>query len=345
MRKYVVVVASIVLFSTFTFIVVKGAFLYSGSINSGIKKTENISGSCANIDDAQKKNECGLSLLPKEIALYKIIENGYNPGGFLYSVNVYFPDDTYQKWKNGEIEQDPQKNLYVGSWVVNLQSDTVRRLASVPGDYNFSRWVNNDEVELLSDGNVSATIYNALTGEVVSKKAFNLDTSADVSTWSTYRNEALGFEVKYPKGFIVKEINKSEVSEHITNRYVSFSDPDTKATFFLGVKRESEISVMPKSYRTGIPGGDFFSRGTVAFGNTFAQELELIDCYFPEENRCIFELIWFCGVNDDFVDGRCDNIQLDSQKSAFMEVTLTKESDVTKVRGLAHGMIRTFRSL
>ena len=244
----------------------------------------------------KKDKEYALSLLPKELALYKIIENGYNPDGSLFSISVYFPDNTYQM--RNTIEMDYRKNGYLGSWIINLRDDTAKRLASASQDYNFSRWVNSERIELLSESNATATIYDAISGDAVSQRSFNLDTTADISGWDTYRSEKYGFEVKYPAGMTVKETDRSEVSDSVVNRYVSFLDAKNGLNIHIGLKRASEESVMPRPYRTGISAGDFLSRGVVSFGAGSAREIQLVNCYFPGENRCAIEMIWFCGTDN-----------------------------------------------
>lgn len=283
-----------------------------------------------------------LSLLPKETSIYKIEKNGYNPAKSLFSVNIFFPNNSYEL--RDEIEGDVRKNQYVGNWVIDPKSGTAKKITGF-GDYIFFRWVDDDKVELLNDGSSSATTYSAITGEVLSHRVFNLVSTAGVSGWETYKSSRYGFEIKYPKGMLVDEI-ETNFAESTTNRYVSFQDSDTGLGIFLGVKKNSEKSVVPRPFRTGIPGGDFMTKAEVSFGNGFAREVRLVDCYFPNENHCAVELIWFCGTNDSLSSsGSCDDISLDSEKSAFMEVVLTKKNNVVDVTELVHGMILSFHAL
>lgn len=283
-----------------------------------------------------------LSLLPKGTSIYKIKKNGYNPAKTLFSVNIYFPDNSYEL--RDEIEEDVYKNQYVGSWVIDTNNGKAKKIIGY-GDYIFYRWVDDEKIELLNDSSSSATTYSAITGEALAHRVFNLVSTAGVSGWKTYKSDRNGFEIKYPENMVVEE-KEDGFAESITNRYVSFRDPDTGLSIFLGVKKNSEKSIIPRPFRTGIPGGDFMTRAEVPFGNGFAREVRLIDCYFPNENHCAVELIWFCGTNDSLSSsGSCDDISLGSEKSAFMEVVLTKKNNVVDVTELVHGMILSFRAL
>lgn len=282
-----------------------------------------------------------LSLLPKETSIYKIEKNGYNPAKSLFSVNIFFPDNSYEL--RDQIEGDVRKNQYVGNWVIDPKSGTATKITGF-GDYIFFRWVDDERVELLNDGGSSATTYSAITGEALSHRVFNLVSTAGVSGWETYKSKRYGFEIKYPKGMVVDE-TETNFAESTTNRYVSFRDPDTGLSIFLGVKKSSETSVVPRPFRTGIPGGDFMTKAEVPFGNGFAREVRLVNCYFPNENHCAVELIWFCGTNDSGVQSEsCDDISIDSETSAFMEVVLTEKDNVVDVTELVHGMILSFRA-
>lgn len=171
--------------------------------------------------------------------------------------------------------------------------------------------------------------------EISSIESMNLS-YVDISDWETYRSDSDGFEVKYPAGMIIKEVDESEVSESVINRYVVFSDQDNNVNIYFGVKKESEGSVMPKPYRTGIPGGEFFSRGVVPIGNGIAEEKRLINCYF-KENRCVTELVWFCDIDD------CDNFSVGNGRIAFVEVIPTIKTNLIKMEKTVHGMIRSFK--
>ncbi len=282
-----------------------------------------------------------LSLLPKETSIYKIKKNGYNQAKTLFSVNIFFPDNSYEL--RDEIEGDVYKNQYVGSWVIDPKNGKAKKITGF-GDYIFYRWVDDEKIELLNDGSSSATTYSVITGEALSHRVFNLVSTASVSGWKTYKSNRYGFEIKYPENMVVDE-KETSFAESITNRYVTFQDPNSGLSIFLGVKNNSEKSIIPRPFRTGIPGGELMTRAEVPFGNGFAREVRLVDCYFPNENHCAVELIWFCGTNDSLSSSvSCDDISLGSEKSAFMEVVLTKKNNVVDVTELVHGMILSFRA-
>lgn len=109
-----------------------------------------------------------LAYLPKETSIYKVIKNGFNPDNSLYSINIYFPDDMVEK--KDQIESDLTKNKFVGSWVIDPQKQSAKRLANWPQDYNFLKWISNEKIELHDDNESTATTYNAIIGEVVAKR-------------------------------------------------------------------------------------------------------------------------------------------------------------------------------
>lgn len=283
------------------------------------------------------------SILPEEVSFFKVEENGFNEDESLYSVNVYISRNVESKLKDSGLSRDDWHN-YTGSWIVNLRNETAYRIASGSDhqDYIFNQWVENDKIELLGDGKYSATTYDAFSGDIISKRKFNLNTDIDVSKWSTYKNKDYGFEVKYPSNYLVEEVNKSFI-EGIENRYVSFSNPDKDVRIFLGVKNSSEKDVSPRPFRTGIGSSEIFSRGDVAFGDGFANEKWLGSCV---GNSCYMEEVWFCKEGDDAPGYGCDNIQLDNgQKEAYMGADIGSEVGVDNIQKLLGAMIRSFRAL
>lgn len=340
--KNIKLVKIIIVFSAiFLFIAVGIRFFV---VNKSVKNIpqSDINTQQANTTNGEVDGQKALSLLPREVLLFDVQKNGFSQDKSFYSVNVYISLDAQSKLKEAGLSEKDWSN-YTGCWIVNLRNGKAYRIATAGyQDSNFYQWVGNDEIELIGDGKLTATTYNALSKDVVSTRKFNLDVSADTSNWKTYRSEEFGFEMKYPSKLTVKE-NRENIAENMTNRYVSFYDSDTGATIHLGLKQDSEKNISPRLYRTGIPGGEFFSRGTVAFSNGLAREVWFINCNFPRENHCAVEFVWFCNAKGEFEGGQCDNIDLGG-KEAFMEVDLAKKSNVNVVYELMHGIIRTFRA-
>ncbi|PID51938.1 MAG: hypothetical protein CR972_04515 [Candidatus Moraniibacteriota bacterium] len=291
-----------------------------------------------NVDHIQEDDI--LTLLPEDALLCKIYKNGFNENKTLFSVNIYYPNDRDEKLQDGRKISDIDFSPYIGSWILDVKNSSAKRIASSPDDYNFHKWVDVNSVELLDDGKYSATTYNALTGNVVSKRIFNLNTNADISNWNTYKSEEYGFKIKYPKNFFVEEM-KENFAENIENRYVSFSSHNNDVQIFLGVKNILEENISPRPFRTGVGSTEILSRGTVAFGDGFANERWILDCAGV---RCVVHEIWFCNENNN-VDWKCDNIQINEQDEVYMGVIIDSEARMDEIQELLGGIIRTFQIL
>jgi len=113
-----------------------------------------------------------IGLLPQEASMYELKHNGYNSNGCFYSINIFFPYDAY---KNEKIEGDITKNQLVGCWIIGLKAKTAKRIANWPDDYGFSKWVSEEEIELMGDDDDTTSVFNVKTGEIVSRRVNQLN--------------------------------------------------------------------------------------------------------------------------------------------------------------------------
>ncbi len=159
----------------------------------------------------------------------------------------------------------------------------------------------------------------------------------DTSDWKTYRNEKLGFEIKYPKNWSYEEKEEGGYFDTKTIfRYVTFKKATSDAHINFGLKDISEKYVVPREFNTGIPGGDFVDRGDISFGEGVANEKDLMDCY-NRERECSTELIWFCKGDD------CVDFPIGSEKVAFLEARGIGNENGDEFRMLLRGILRSFR--
>lgn len=75
-------------------------------------------------------------------------------------------------------------------------------------------------------------------------------------TWQTYTNQDVGYTLKYPQKWILKETNEvSEVTETEV-KYVTITSEDQQSYLHLGVKKKTDSRDFVTSDRTGIGAGD-----------------------------------------------------------------------------------------
>lgn len=160
----------------------------------------------------------------------------------------------------------------------------------------------------------------------------------DVSTWKFYKNDQLGFALKYPKEFSVQEefqkpFGKMDAYPNRAFRYTQFSFPPSGNSagfsFSIGVKNIHESGdIWIRPWRTGVPAGDF-SRTKISLENVVVERWDLVykslETEMLEDGRqqvgesesSYIQLVWFCkpgGIN------WCDDFSIGNDHVAFVDV-------------------------
>ncbi len=141
----------------------------------------------------------------------------------------------------------------------------------------------------------------------------------DMSHWETYRNEKYGYEFKYPKNWVLKEVNELNIEgrKPFYERYVSIQSPDETLYIGIGVKNVNEDDVLNRAWRTGIPEGYFHRADTLTLvANDSAEKRYLI---YKTGNESFIQLVWLCKPGGD-VTLNCDSFSLGKGKVGFIEM-------------------------
>lgn len=107
--------------------------------------------------------------------------------------------------------------------------------------------------------------------------AANTNTAATDETagWKTYTNSTVGYSVKYPADWTVKDINEPSFVSGQTARYISISNAKATRSLHLGVRKSSESKIDIWA-RTGIGAGDFQAGDSVAIAGSSVQSIKLV---------------------------------------------------------------------
>lgn len=112
-------------------------------------------------------------------------------------------------------------------------------------------------------------------------------TSTDqYSGWLTYTNNTIGYKLKYPSGWTVKEINTTSEATNTNVKYITLTTPDKKYFLAFGLKKKTDT--FTTSDRTGIGAGDFTKKGKITILDTKVDIEQLIyknkikEFFFPQ---------------------------------------------------------------
>jgi len=164
--------------------------------------------------------------------------------------------------------------------------------------------------------------------------------------WKIYKNESLGFEIKFPSGFTVSEVDDQPFGPgdpypERRFRYVFFKgllknaeagNDDSRMNFSIGIKGVGEKDVEPRVWRTGVPAGEFqktrvsingrpVDRWDLVYESSVMEQALLKGQSSEDESKIQqVQLVWFCAPDRD-VRKWCDEFPLSDTKKAFIEVS------------------------
>lgn len=109
------------------------------------------------------------------------------------------------------------------------------------------------------------------------------EVSGEISSWKTYNNSEIGYSVKYPPDWTVREYNRySEVTKSQV-RYINIIAPNKKYTFYLGFKKTHDNFAIVDL--TGIGAGDPKKIGDITI---LGQKMSVDGLYYNGEIREVF---------------------------------------------------------
>jgi|GEM_PF-5803941 len=114
--------------------------------------------------------------LPEEAKYYRIYFRGMSPECSYYALGIYYGGVKMPGEDWPEIDSNCITNEVVGAWVVKTRTGEAERIATCrnnEGKYhenNFSRWVTDQLIELLTDDKDYARIIDVVSGETVFRR-------------------------------------------------------------------------------------------------------------------------------------------------------------------------------
>lgn len=129
--------------------------------------------------------------------------------------------------------------IYGGAWYENRHPDSITSLIS--GD--------KEEAATTSTSEAVATTPVA-TDE-------NNNTPSEYKGWLTYTNKDVGYTLKYPQGWTVKETNGLNETIGTTVKYIVITSADSKYFLALGLKKKTDTRDFGTSDRTGMGAGEY----------------------------------------------------------------------------------------
>lgn len=94
----------------------------------------------------------------------------------------------------------------------------------------------------------------------------NNQTADDYTGWNTYTNSEVGYQLKYPTDWTVKETNEFSELIGADVKYITLTTADKKYFFYWGLKEKNDNFSI--SDRTGVGAGDLIQEGSVTILGT-----------------------------------------------------------------------------
>ena len=139
-------------------------------------------------------------------------------------------------------------------------------------------------------------------------KTLNASPSASTNDWQTYTNRDIGYSLKYPKDWTVKETDEISQLDGKRIKFITLYSADQKYSLIFGIKRASDDSFR-NFERSGV-GGDLIlipEKTITALGLSIVPEKEVINGKTKEffyrisdeqETQCNCKLDAFYGMHD-----------------------------------------------
>lgn len=165
--------------------------------------------------------------------------------------------------KNGSVAAGLSQNKRTETYGKNSFTVINYDAASSWNGEPFYYLVKDATVFLIMDDNEVAADPN-----IIKLMLASFSYSDPTADWKTYMNTVIGYSLKYPTGWVVKEINEpNSVVLDTPFRYLTLTDPSSKYQLAVGVRKIG--STVALSDRTGVGAGDITtSSSSVLIGTT-----------------------------------------------------------------------------
>jgi hypothetical protein len=201
-----------------------------------------------------------------------------------YGYSLKYPEDYSDQIWSGNVENSAVGLL--SEWGMNKGQETI---------FSISVYLVSNNVQKLYDTDLIYEKYNykyrvfssfvnttdapekqKLYQGILASLTFSAPNITNTSDWKSYTNNEVGYSVKYPQDWSVEETNhSSELVNDTTAYFIQITDPNSKYSLHLGVRKEGD-STKDIWYRTGIGAGDMQTGETITISGTNLQLWNLV---------------------------------------------------------------------
>lgn len=120
----------------------------------------------------------------------------------------------------------------------------------------------------------------------------------EYSGWKTYTNKSIGYKLRYPHDWTVKEIDTFNETIEKNVKYITITTPDGKYFLHFGLKKKSD-NTFEISDRTGMGAGEFAPTGkkitilsTAVDIDTFVYSGKIKEYFYPKKSTTTSDNKW-----------------------------------------------------